>query len=126
MARRHTPMTGTDPVIVPIDQVPVPTVKRAVVQPTNPLLDSVRQLAETMEVDPATKERVGRSTGAGKISVPKEDLRRHLRWLWNAGDAMDPPVSVAQHNSPDPDDDSRVVVWYWTREKIRKSAPDDE
>jgi len=118
-------MTGTDPVIVPIDEVPAPNVKRAVVNPTNPLLDSVRQLAESMETDPATGKRVGRSTGAGKISVPKSDLRRHLRWLWDAGDMLDPPVSVAQHNSPDPDDDSRVVVWYWTREKIRKGSPDD-
>ena len=118
MPAPRKPMTATEPVIVPIEDVPVPEVARTHVS-GNPLLESVRKLADTMPRD-ADGEPTDRSTGAGKMSVPRGDVRRHLRWLWDAGDALVPPVSVSQHQTDDPDDPDRVIVWYWTRPKIRK------
>jgi len=113
-------MTGTEPVRVSIEDVPSPEVSKAKVS-GNPFSATVRELAETMPRD-ESGEPTDRSTNAYKTSVPKEDVRRHLRWLWDAGDDLDPPVSVQQHQTPDPGDDSRVIIWYWTRPKIRKSG----
>lgn len=115
-------MTGTEPEIVPFEDVPQATPRTRAVTPSNPLFESVRKLYESMSFTDG--EPTDRSAGAGKISVPDADVRRHLRWLWSAGDDQAVPVTVKQRREPDPSQEGHTIIWYWTVPKERKGSRD--
>jgi len=92
----------------------------------NPYMDDVRRLWESMPKDDDGVP-VDRSGGMIRRRIPGDpkSVRKHLRWLWDAGDKQPEPVSVRQERIP-VDGSTDVDLYFWTSPKIRKSTLDDE
>ncbi len=86
---------------------------------TNPYVDAVQRLADTMEV--VDGRRVGTSDGARTVTVPAGEADKAREHIKQAAQYYVSGPACSVRTTVDEADNGQATVTYWTVEKITRS-----